>query len=82
MGTPVVDIGTRQNQRYNPKDFSHIIETDYRKEEIKQALQRQIEHGHYQPNLYYFQMDTSKKIVDILAKSNLYTQKTFYEEKP
>ena len=81
LGTPVVNIGSRQNQRYEKEIMKHIIGVDYKKEEIKEALQKQIERGRYQPNLYYFQPDTSKKIVDILAKSNLYTQKTFYENK-
>lgn len=78
LGTPVVNIGSRQNQRYSKKIMEHIFEANYGKAQIKQAIQKQLKHGKYKPNLYYYQPNTSLKIADILAKVNLYSQKTFY----
>ena len=78
LGVPVVNIGTRQNQRFVG---SHMINVGYDKTQIKRAIKKQLDHGPYSPNLYYYKPKTSKKITEILERINLYTQKTFYERK-
>ncbi len=74
LGTPVVNIGTRQNKRMRG---NNVIDASYNKDEIKQKISQQMEVGKYPLNNIYYQPDTSKKIVDILATIKLYTQKSF-----
>jgi len=42
IGTPVVNIGTRQDDRARGKN---VIDTDYKYKEIKNAIETQIKHG-------------------------------------
>ncbi|MFH1662277.1 MAG: UDP-N-acetylglucosamine 2-epimerase [Candidatus Falkowbacteria bacterium] len=74
LGTPVINIGTRQDGRMRAEN---IVDVDYNSEKIEKAILRQLGHGKYMQSNIYYQDDTAKKIVDILAKINLYTQKRF-----
>ena len=47
------------------------------KEEIKQAVNKQLDHGRYPTSNIYYQPDTAKKIVDTLSTIKLYVQKSF-----
>ncbi len=75
LGIPVVNIGTRQHGRMRS---TNVKDVSYNKEEIKQAIREQLEHGNYEPSLLYFKENTSKDISNLLAQTRLYTQKKFF----
>ena len=77
LGVPSVNIGQRQNNRYPP---SSVIGVECDKDEIIQAIQKQIEHGHYEPDYTYGDGSSGKRIADILISKNFETQKVFYED--
>ncbi len=79
LGTPVVDIGGRQQGRLNAE---HVVHTGYDAGEIERAAQAQIQHGRYAPSHIYYQPDASQAIVDVLASVELYTQKRFHDASP
>ena len=53
------------------------MHTAYDRDEIAAAIQDQIGHGRYAPSHIYYRPDASQAIVDVLAGSELYTQKRF-----
>ncbi|MGH9204188.1 MAG: UDP-N-acetylglucosamine 2-epimerase, partial [Vicinamibacterales bacterium] len=77
LGTPVVNIGVRQNGRLAADHVTHV---DYDSSEIRDAVIAQLAHGRYQPSHIYFRPDASQSIVDVLASVELYTQKRFFED--
>lgn len=76
LGTPVVNIGSRQNGRYRSKN---VVDVSHNKNKIKQAILTQVSRGRYKTDLYYSKNNTSKKIVDVLASVKLYSQKKFLD---
>ncbi len=73
LGVPVVNIGSRQNKRdrgFNVKDV------DYNKEEIKQAILKQIENARPQSSDVYGGGDAGEKIADLLSTVPLKFHKT------
>lgn len=73
IGTPVVNIGTRQNKRLRT---SNVIQTDYNAKEIKEAILKQIEHGKYKSNTLYGDGTAGEKIAEILSWIETPIQKT------
>jgi UDP-hydrolysing UDP-N-acetyl-D-glucosamine 2-epimerase len=76
LGTPVVNIGGRQQGRLHA---DNVVHTGYEEERIAAATRRQVTHGPYPPSLIYYRAGTSQTIVDILSGAELYTQKRFHE---
>lgn len=76
LGVPVVNIGTRQNNRMRAEN---VVDANHDKEQISKAVKEQLKRGKYGSSHLYYKRDTSKKIVDILAKIELYSQKRFHE---
>jgi UDP-hydrolysing UDP-N-acetyl-D-glucosamine 2-epimerase len=74
IGTPVVNIGGRQQGRLNGEHVAHV---EYRLDPIVAAIRAQLGHGRYAPSQIYYKPDASQAIVDRLAGLNLYTQKRF-----
>ena len=74
LGTPVVNIGARQQGRLHAEN---VVHTGYDRGEILAAVRRQIAHGRYAPSHIYYRAGASQAIVDVLAGSELYTQKRF-----
>ncbi len=74
LGTPVVNIGARQQGRLHAEN---VVHAGYDREEIMAATRRQIGHGRYQSSHIYYRTGASQTIVDVLAGSELYTQKRF-----
>jgi UDP-hydrolysing UDP-N-acetyl-D-glucosamine 2-epimerase len=74
LGTPVVNIGARQQGRLHAEN---VVHAGYALEEIEAAINRQIAHGRYAPSHIYYRPGASQAIVDVLAGSELYTQKRF-----
>lgn len=73
IGTPVVNIGTRQNKREMGRN---VINTGYDRNEIIAAVQQQLSHGKYNSNDIYGTGNAGKQIADILAEVNPPIQKT------
>jgi UDP-hydrolysing UDP-N-acetyl-D-glucosamine 2-epimerase len=76
LGTPVVDIGGRQQGRLSA---GNVIRTGYDAAEVHAAVRQQLEHGRYAASNIYFRPNASQAIVDVLTSVDLYTQKRFHE---
>ena len=76
FGTPVVNIGTRQQGRLRSEN---VWDVGYDKKEIKKRILGQLTHGCYRSSKLYWKPDTSKKIVRIIQNTPLYKQKKFFE---
>jgi UDP-hydrolysing UDP-N-acetyl-D-glucosamine 2-epimerase len=79
LGTPVVDIGGRQQGRLSAEN---VVRTDYDADEVRAAVKRQLSHGRYDPSHIYFKPNASQSMVDVLTSIELYTQKRFHESVP
>lgn len=77
LGVPVVNIGSRQDGRYHPKN---VLDVPYDRDEIKKAIISQVAKGNYKPDYYYYKKNTSNNIANILANMDLYRQKRFFEK--
>jgi UDP-hydrolysing UDP-N-acetyl-D-glucosamine 2-epimerase len=76
LGTPVVNVGARQQGRLSAEHVRHVAPDV---DAIRDAIQAQLAHGRYQPSFIYYQPETSRQMVDVLATMELYTQKRFFE---
>jgi UDP-hydrolysing UDP-N-acetyl-D-glucosamine 2-epimerase len=74
LGTPVVNIGARQQGRLHAGNVMHA---GYDRDAILDAVRRQIAHGRYPASEIYYRPGASQAIVDVLAGGELYTQKRF-----
>ena len=72
IGTPVVNIGSRQDMRERGKN---TIDVGYSKNEIFQAMKQQLEHGKYVMEPIYGDGTAGKQIADILSKCSWKIQK-------
>jgi UDP-hydrolysing UDP-N-acetyl-D-glucosamine 2-epimerase len=73
LGIPVVNIGTRQHGRQRAKS---VIDCGYNKDEIKDAIQKHIDNGHYESEFLYGDGYSGEKIADTLANCELKFHKT------
>lgn len=73
IGTPVVNIGTRQDSRQRGKN---VIDIGYDTNKIIKAIQKQIKHGKYTSQSIYGDGQAGKKIAKILHNCDLKVQKT------
>ena len=64
IGTPVVNIGSRQEMRLRGKN---VIDADWDVDNITNAIGYQIDHGHYPSDPLYGDGNAGTKIADILA---------------
>jgi UDP-hydrolysing UDP-N-acetyl-D-glucosamine 2-epimerase len=76
LGTPVVDIGARQQGRLRADNVVHV---GYAADAIADAVRRQVAHGRYPSSPVYYRPGASQAMVDVLAGIGLYTQKRFFE---
>lgn len=72
IGTPCVNIGSRQNMR---ERGNNVIEVIADAEAIYEAVKAQIQHGSYPMNPIYGDGSAGKKIADILAAKTVVVQK-------
>jgi UDP-hydrolysing UDP-N-acetyl-D-glucosamine 2-epimerase len=68
FGIPVVNIGTRQQERERGKN---VLDVGYNSDEIAKAIGEQLEHGSYDSEFVYGDGSAGKKIAEILASVNL-----------
>jgi len=76
LGTPVVDVGGRQQGRLSAEN---VIRTGYDVDGVRAAVKQQLAHGRYAPSHLYFKPNASQSMVDVLTSVELYTQKRFHE---
>ena len=72
IGTPVVNIGTRQNARDRG---SNVTDVPYGRDEIKAAIARQVGHGPYAAEPIYGDGRAGQRIADILSTEMVDVQK-------
>ncbi len=72
IGTPVVNIGSRQNSR---KHDANVINVGYNKTDIFHAISQQLENGKYPSSNTYGDGSAGIKIADILSTVNPPVQK-------
>lgn len=77
LGTPVVNIGGRQQGRLAGAHVTHVA---YDATEIAAAVAAQLAHGRYPASDIYHGQNASDTVVDVLATAELYTQKRFFED--
>ena len=73
LGIPVVNIGSRQNGRQRAKS---VIDCGYSQQEIKNAIEKHLDHGHYDSEFIYGDGYAGQKIADTLATCELKFHKT------
>jgi len=72
IGTPAVNIGTRQAMRQRG---GNIMDVDYDREEIADAITQQLNKGHYETDPIYGDGHAGERIADILATCTWRLQK-------
>ncbi len=73
IGTPVVNIGSRQNKRVRGPN---VLDVDYDHKEILNGIKTQMSHGHYERSPVYGDATAGENIADILAAISPPIQKT------
>lgn len=73
LGTPTVNIGSRQHGRQRGKN---VLDVEYNRMGICDAVRRQIAHGRYERDHLYGDGFASEKIVDALRTHEFRIQKT------
>ncbi len=78
FGTPAVNIGTRQNRR---ESGSNVINVGNHKKEIRDAIEKSLNHGRYDRQFIYGTGESGDKIVKILGEIDLngIVHKSFFE---
>jgi len=72
IGTPVVNIGTRQSMRMRS---SNVIDVECDKDLIMKSIQKQLDHGKYESSNMYGDGNAGAKISDILKGTDPPIQK-------
>lgn len=73
LGTPGVNIGTRQHGRERGRN---VVDVGYDRLEIMKAVREQIDHGRYAPDHLYGDGHAAAKIVEVLRSHPFRIQKT------
>lgn len=73
IGTPVVNIGSRQRVRDRG---ANVIDVEHDREMIRNAINRQADHGHYISEPIYGDGRAGVRIADILSRERVNIQKT------
>ena len=72
MGTPAVNIGSRQDGR---ERGPNVIDVPGERGAIAAAIRRHVAHGPYEPAHLYGDGSAGAKIADVLARTPLHVQK-------
>lgn len=76
LGTPVVNIGVRQQGRLSGGHVAHVSSDAAA---ICAAITSQVTHGRYPASTIYYRANASERMAELLASTELYTQKRFHE---
>jgi len=72
LGVPAVNVGTRQHGRDRGPN---VVDVGYSRDEIADAIRRQIAHGRYPSDPLYGDGRAGTRIADVLARAPLSVQK-------
>lgn len=72
LGTPAVNVGSRQSGRERGRN---VIDVDYNREDIADAVSSQVRHGRYDRDEVYGNGSAGTKIAEILATADVNVQK-------
>ena len=72
MGTPAVNVGTRQQGRQRG---SNVIDSVHGRDQILEAISTQLKHGRYPSEPIYGDGEAGKRIADILSTKQVSIQK-------
>ena len=72
LGTPTVNIGTRQSDR---EHGPNVIHADHNRTDIEAKARAQIAHGLYGRSVMFGKGDAGQKIANILACAEINVQK-------
>ncbi len=72
LGTPCVNVGTRQAGR---ERGINVVDTGYDSEEIQRAIVHQLDHGPYEPDMLYGDGKAGERIAEILQNYEFIVQK-------
>ncbi len=72
LGVPAVIVGNRQMARERAKN---ILDVDFNKQQISEAILKQIKRGRYQRDYLYGNGQAVSKIVNVLASVKIFHQK-------
>lgn len=72
LGTPAVNIGSRQQGRERGEN---VIDVDYDSTEIEAAIRTQLESGGYERSTLYGDGNAGERIAELLAKGDIMLQK-------
>jgi UDP-hydrolysing UDP-N-acetyl-D-glucosamine 2-epimerase len=75
LGTPCVNVGTRQNQR---ERSANVVDVVHDVEAIFQAVTAQVSHGRYASSFLYGDGKAGKRMADVLVKNHVTIQKQFF----
>lgn len=78
LGIPVVNIGTRQSSR---ERGNNVIDIDYNYNQIKNAILKQIKHGHYESKHIYGNGRSGEEIAKIIQTVDLKIKATGFNMK-
>ena len=78
LGVPSVNIGDRQTQR---EQASNVINTNYDRDEISAAIEKQISRSKYDSSDLFGKGDAGEKMVEKMVEWDLDVKKLFYEVK-
>jgi UDP-hydrolysing UDP-N-acetyl-D-glucosamine 2-epimerase len=73
LGTPAVNIGTRQQGRQKAEN---VMDVGYDAGEVEVAIRHQIDHGKYEPSQLYGDGKAGGRIADLLASEDVSIQKS------
>ena len=79
LGTPAVNVGSRQDHR---ERGPNIVDVPCEREAIEAATRRQLEHGAYPPDRLYGDGRAGERIADILSRVEYRIQKRFFHGEP
>lgn len=75
LGIPAVNIGSRQDGRERGRN---VIDVDYNKEKIMEAIRYHLKNGHLPPDKIYGDSGAGQQIADLLACVPLTIEKRLY----
>lgn len=72
LGTPAVNVGSRQNGR---EKAANIVDVDYNSNNIEKAIRKQLQTGKHEPTNLYGDGRAGKRIANLLATEDVEIQK-------
>lgn len=75
LGTPCVNIGSRQNQR---ERAHNVVDVGHDAEAIFQAVTAQVSHGRYEPSFLYGDGKAGERMAEVLVENHVTIQKQFF----